>query len=149
MARFRFSMENLLNMKEKLEEQEKNNYSQANMRLQQAEEELRLTQIRYDEKQQILRGKMRAALNVLEIRQMEQGLKVLEEYEKQQIKMVEQRQRELNLAREKLYEARKERKTFEKLKEKAFQLFLEEENKKEQKEIDELVSYRYGAEKEI
>lgn len=149
MARFRFSMENLLNMKEKLEEQEKNNYSQANMRLQQAEEELRLTQIRYDEKQQILRGKMRAALNVQEIRQMEQGLKVLEEYEKQQIKMVEQRQRELNLAREKLYEARKERKTFEKLKEKAFQLFLEEENKKEQKEIDELVSYRYGAEKEI
>ncbi|MCI5937647.1 MAG: flagellar export protein FliJ [Eubacterium sp.] len=149
MARFRFSMENLLNMKEKLEEQEKNNYSQANMRLQQAEEELRLTQIRYDEKQQILRGKMRAALNVQEIRQMEQGLKVLGEYEKQQIKMVEQRQRELNLAREKLYEARKERKTFEKLKEKAFQLFLEEENKKEQKEIDELVSYRYGAEKEI
>ena len=108
-----------------------------------------MTQIRYDEKQQILRGKMRAALNVQEIRQMEQGLKVLGEYEKQQIKMVEQRQRELNLAREKLYEARKERKTFEKLKEKAFQLFLEEENKKEQKEIDELVSYRYGAEKEI
>lgn len=149
MGRFRFSMENLLNMKEKLEEQEKNNYSQANMRLQQAEEELQQTRIRYDEKQQILREKMCAALNVLEIRQMEQGLKVLEEYEKQQIKIIEQRQRELNLAREKLYEARKERKTFEKLKEKAFQLFLEEENKKEQKEIDELISYRYGVEKEI
>ena len=38
----------------------------------------------------------------------------------------------------------RERKTFEKLREKAFQQFMEEENKKEQKEVDELVSYRYG-----
>ena len=38
----------------------------------------------------------------------------------------------------------RERTTFEKLREKAFQQFMEEENKKEQKEVDELVSYRYG-----
>ena len=44
-------------------------------------------------------------------------------------------------------EAMKERKTFEKLKEKAFEKFVAEENQKEQKEVDELVSYRYGAEK--
>ena len=36
---------------------------------------------------------------------------------------------------------------FEKLKEKAFEKFVAEENQKEQKEVDELVSYRYGAEK--
>jgi len=35
----------------------------------------------------------------------------------------------------------------EKLKEKAFEKFVAEENQKEQKEVDELVSYRYGAEK--
>ena len=33
-------MQNLLTMREKLEEQEKNNYSQANLRLMEAEEEL-------------------------------------------------------------------------------------------------------------
>ena len=32
----------------------------------------------------------------------------------------------------------------EKLREKAFEEFVAEENKKEQKEVDELVSYRYG-----
>ena len=40
MARFVFSMQNLLNMKEKLEEQEKNNYSRANMLYQEALDEL-------------------------------------------------------------------------------------------------------------
>ena len=55
-----------------------------------------------------------------------------------------QREQQLQEAREKLAEAMKERKTFEKLREKAFQTFVEEENKKEQKEVDELVSYRYG-----
>ena len=39
-------MQNLLTMKEKLEEQEKNNYSQANLRLMEAEEELQRLQDR-------------------------------------------------------------------------------------------------------
>ena len=51
------------------------------------------------------------------------------------------------MAREHLNEAMKERKTFEKLKEKAFEKFVAEENQKEQKDVDELVSYRYGVEK--
>ena len=37
-----------------------------------------------------------------------------------------------------------ERKTHEKLKEKAFQQFLMEEKKQESKEIDQLTSYTYG-----
>ena len=41
-------------------------------------------------------------------------------------------------------EAMKESKTHEKLKEKAFESFMKEENAREYKEIDELVSYTYG-----
>ena len=37
-----------------------------------------------------------------------------------------------------------ERKTHEKLKEKAFEQFLQEEKQRESKEIDELTSYTYG-----
>ena len=37
-----------------------------------------------------------------------------------------------------------ERKAQEKLKEKAFEAFLQDENAKESKEIDELVSFTYG-----
>ena len=58
-----------------------------------------------------------------------------------------EKEKEVEVAREHLNEAMKERKTFEKLKEKAFEKFVAEENQKEQKEVDELVSYRYGAEK--
>lgn len=68
-------------------------------------------------------------------------------YLRQQILVVKQKEKEVEVAREHLNEAMKERKTFEKLKEKAFEKFVAEENQKEQKEVDELVSYRYGAEK--
>ncbi len=43
-----------------------------------------------------------------------------------------------------LREAMAERKTHERLKEKAFEEYLAEQNAEEQKEIDELVSYRHG-----
>ena len=46
-------------------------------------------------------------------------------------------------ARRKMDEAMKERKTYEKLKEKAFEQFLKELDAAERKEIDELVSFRY------
>lgn len=42
----------------------------------------------------------------------------------------------------------KERKTYEKLKEKAFEQFKIEIEAQERKEIDELVSFRFGAAKE-
>ena len=53
---------------------------------------------------------------------------------------------ELSSAREKLNEAMKERKTYEKLKENAFEDFKKELNAEEQKEINELVSFRFGRE---
>ena len=40
MAKFVYSMQNILDMKEKLERQEKNDYSRANVRLLEAQDEL-------------------------------------------------------------------------------------------------------------
>lgn len=50
----------------------------------------------------------------------------------------------LEQARIKLAEVMMERKTHETLKEKAFEEFLREENRREGKEVDELTSYTYG-----
>ncbi len=144
MAGFVFSMQNLLDMKEKLEEQAKNNYSRANMRLQEAEEKLFFLQNRWQMAQVQLTEVMVSVLDVLEIRQKEEAAEILKMYVRQQEIVVRQREQELEEAREQLNEAMKERKTFEKLKEKAFEAFIAEENRKEQKEVDELVSYRYG-----
>ena len=74
----------------------------------------------------------------------EEAIEILKMYVRQQEIVVRQREQELEEARVRLSEAMKERKTFEKLREKAFDEFVAEENKKEQKEVDELVSYRYG-----
>lgn len=144
MARFIFSMQNLLNMKEKLEDQAKNDYSQANLRLQIAMDELEALKARQKKVENELKEAMHNQLNVLEIKRLEDGVEVIKMYVKTQELVVLQRQKDVENARERLNEAMRERKTFEKLREKAYEQFLEEENIKERKEVDELVSYRYG-----
>ncbi len=144
MAVFRFSMQNILNMKEKLEEQEKNNFSQANMRLLEAEEELERLRRRLVVKEEELREEVSALADIQEIRTRENAVEIVKMYVRQQHLVVLQREKEVEVARQRLHEAMKERKTFEKLREKAFDAFVREENQKEQKEIDELISYRHG-----
>lgn len=144
MARFIFPLQNILNMKEKLEEQAKNEYSQANLRLREAEEEEMRLRNRESDAETELAGKLNETLDVREIRQAEDAVEILKMYVKQQHLVVIARNRDVEIAREKLNEAMKERKTFEKLREHAFEDFVKEQNLAEQKEIDELVSYRHG-----
>ena len=149
MAVFRFSMQNILNMKEKLEEQEKNNFAQANRRLLEAEEELERLKRRLLKKEEELREAVSEPTDIREVRTREDAVEIVKMYVKQQQLVVIQRQKEVEVARQRLQEAMKERKTFEKLREKAFEAFVAEENKKEQKEVDELVSYRHGVKRLI
>lgn len=144
MAGFVFSMQNILNMKEKLEDQAKNNFAQANLRLQEAIAEQEVLEQRLDEAKQKLQQEISASLDVGGIRKQEDAVEILRMYVRQQILVVRQREKEVEVARDHLSEARKERKTFEKLREKAWEAFLAEESQREQKEVDELVSYRYG-----
>lgn len=144
MARFVYSMQNILDMKEKLERQEKNDYSRANVRLLEAQDELERLKDRQREQEEKLRQNLKESMNVRQIKEAENAVEIIKMYVKQQMICVKQRERELEEARTRLALARRERKIFEKLREKAFQQFMEEENKKEQKEVDELVSYRYG-----
>lgn len=145
MAVFRFSMQNILNMKEKLEEQEKNNFAQANRRLLEAQEELEKLKRRLLQKELELRETVYQLMDVQEVRTQENAVEIVKMYVRQQQLVVVQREKEVEVARQRLQEAMKERKTFEKLREKAFEAFVAEENRREQKEVDELVSYRHGA----
>lgn len=145
MARFIFSMQKILDMKEKLEKQEKNNFSQANLRLLEAQEELQKLLARQQLAQERLRETVSELADVQEIRNREEALEIVKMYARQQELIVLQRQKEVEVARKRMQEAMRERKTFEKLREKAYEQFMIEENLKEQKEIDELVSYRHSA----
>lgn len=132
-------------MKEKLEEQAKNEYGQANARLLQEQEKLDLLTARLEDAKQKLRDVLHEMLSVKEIRRKEDAVEIIKTYVMQQFLVVKRCEKEVEIAREKLTEAMKERKIFEKLREKAFEEFMKEEGRKEQKEVDELMSYKYGA----
>nr|MBP3598238.1 flagellar export protein FliJ [Eubacterium sp.] len=132
-------------MKMKLEEQAKNEYAHANARLLAEQEKLELLQKRLEDAKEKLKMILKEELSVVEIRRREDAVEVIKMYVMQQLLTVKRCEKEVEVARDKLTEAMKERKTFEKLREKAFEAFLIEEQKAEQKEVDELVSYKYGA----
>ncbi len=145
MARFRFPLQNILNMKEKLEEQAKNEYGQANARLLAEEKKLEQLNNRLEDARLQLKNVLVEVLSMTEIHKRENAVVILKGYVKQQQLVVKRCEKEVEIAREKLTEAMKERKIFEKLREKAFEEFIKEEGRREQKEVDELMSYRYGA----
>lgn len=144
MARFRYGMQSLLNIKMKLETQARQEFAVARAALDAEQEKLSALYRRKEayEKQagELLKGK----LSVQEITDNKSAILRMDDYifdQKLQIKKAEDNLEEV---RRKLTEVMQERKMHEKLKEKAFQEFLEDEKKQESKEVDELTSYTYG-----
>ncbi len=144
MGRFRFSMQNILQMKEKLETQAKNEYAQANARLLQEQEKLEILQNRLQDNDELLKGELQESLTIVKIKKIKQDSEILEKYIELQNNVIVRCEAEVEQTRKKLTEAMKERKIFEKLREKAWEKFQKEELQKEQKEVDELVSYTYS-----
>lgn len=144
MGRFRFSLENILSMKEKLEEQAKNEYAQANALLFTEEQKLSDLTVRLDGAKDRLKNVLVEKLSVTEIRKREDAVEIIKTYVLQQKLIVKQCEKQVEVARQKLQEAMQERKIYEKLKEKAFEEFVREEGRQEQKITDELMSYKYG-----
>ena len=142
MAKFKYRMQNILDVKYKLETQAKTAYATANLALQ--EEELKLQSI-YDDIQEYenqIRGMSEKLLNIQELKRCNEAIEIKKLQAKDQEKAVKKAEREVELARIRLNEVMIERKTHEKLKEKAFEEFEVELEETEKKEIDELVSFR-------
>ena len=145
MARFRYRMQNILNVKEKLETQAKNEFAIAAAKEREEEEKLNALCVRRDEKEAELKALVETDLDVRAIKEAEDGLEVIKYYVTMQRLNLAAARQELEVARDKLTAAMQDRKTHEKLKEKQFDQFKAEEAAKESKEIDELVSYRHGS----
>ena len=144
MAKFVYSMQSILNVKYKLESQEKIAYANAQAQLRREEEKLRHFKDRRQFYENKMRGKMEEKLDVRALYECNQGIEVMKLAIQEQKKNVEVAQKGVDKAQEKLNEAMKERKTYEKLRENAFEEFVKELNAQESKEIDELVSYNYA-----
>lgn len=83
-------------------------------------------------------------LNVQDILDNKNAILQMDDYILLQKVEVSRAEEELEAERRKLQEIMQERQVQEKLREKAFEAFIKEENARERKEIDELISYTYG-----
>lgn len=144
MARFRYRMQNILDIKSKLEEQEKNNFATAQRKLVEEEDLLKAALGKREALAEEARQMRGAALNILELKENEYARKYADEQVKKQQLNVLVAEKNVEVARLKMQKAIQERKVHEKLKEHAFEEFLQEENATEIKEIDELTSYTHG-----
>lgn len=144
MKKFIYSMENLLQVKQKLEDQMKIAYGTARMRLNQEEEKLEQMNRKMISYEEELRRLRTDRLDIFKIRQCDQAIDVMKMNIKQQTTAVKNAAHRLEVARIRLNDAMVERKTQERLKEKAFEDYLIEFDAEEQKEIDELNSYHYS-----
>ena len=143
MAKFRYRMQNILDIKEKMENQAKTAYGMANAKLATEQQKLQDILIRRAGYESKARELVSGNLNVLEIRECRQAIDFMKSKQRSQMMNVHAAERNVELARKQLNEAMVERKTHEKLKEKAFEEFKQELLHEESKEIDELVSYTY------
>lgn len=148
MAKFIFKMESILSVKTKLEDQAKAEYGIETMKLREEEHKLTLLENRKSGFEQQLFEAVSDRLVILSIKRLEDSVENLKYNIKLQIIVIRKQEERVAQARAKLDNAMKERKIYEKLKEKAFEEFKTEVNAQEQKEIDQLVSFRFRSARE-
>lgn len=145
MAKFKYSMQNILDIKIKLETQAKNEFSEANAKYQIEKDKLQelvLKRIQYEEK---LKNSLSGDLNITDISINKKDINSIKSVIRAQLANVKKAEDELEEKRIALNELMKGRKTHEKLREKKFEEFQKDEKDSESKEIDELVSFTYNS----
>lgn len=144
MARFRYRMQSVLNLKLKMETQAQQEFGLAKAALDDEITRLEALKARkagYEAEAEVL---LKDSLKIRDIMDNKTAILRMDEYIQAQMFQVRLAEEQVDKARERLKEVMKERKTQETLRDKAFEEFLKEENRAESKEIDQLISYTYG-----
>ena len=127
MGRFRFRMQNILGIKEKIEEQEKQAFAMAASKLAEEEELLELCKQKKAELEEKARELRRKKIDVLKLKESEALLKYQDEVIKAQLVKVRAAQKNLETQRIKMQKAVQERKAYDILRDKAFEEFMKED----------------------
>ena len=146
MAKFNFRLQGFLNIKEKMEEQKKNEYGKAQKKLEEEKQKKIELELRHQHLLEELRKKMQfSGIRPNELQQYNNYIAyTLEEIELQQ-QAIEREEIVVNQKREEVIQAMKERKMLETVKEKKYEQYLDEEKKAEQRIVDEIVSFKYNS----
>ena len=144
MAKFRYRMQNILDIKMKLESQAKIAYGIANQKYLEEQKKLQEIVLRRTSYEKKLKESMIGTIDVRQVAHARSDVNTMKTLMRRQMIEVHKAEIQLENARKALNEVMMERKTHEKLKEKAFEQFKAELNAEESKEIDQLVSYTYN-----
>lgn len=144
MAKFVYGMQNVLNIKERLETQARSEYAEMNNRLSVEEDTMKRLMARLESYENEAKNLASDRLDLAAIRRCNNAINTIKGQITSQAVRVRIAQKNVDLAMDKLTEAMQERKIHEKLKEKAFEEFKQELNAQEMKEIDEVVSFNYN-----
>lgn len=144
MKKFIYSMQSILNLQYELEEQEKAAFREANDKLAFEEDILRQMFNQMESYENQLRELMSGPLNLQEVRVCKHGIDIMKSRIRTQMIAVHMAEKNVEAARIRLTEAVINRKTQERMREKAFDEYKIEMASEEAKEIDELVSYTHS-----
>lgn len=144
MAKFKYRMQNILDIKMKLESQAKIAYGVANQKYLEEQKKLQEIMLRRASYEKLLKESMIGMIDVRQVSHARADVNAMKTIMRRQMMEVHKAERVMEDARKALNEVMMERKTHEKLKEKAFEQFKAELNAEESKEIDQLVSYTYN-----
>lgn len=143
MAKFVYRMQNILELKQKIEEQEKANFGMATAKFNEEKAKLREIMIRQAGYENQLKQLNMGTLNIKEIRTCKNAINAMKVAVRAQMIEVSKAKKAMDAAAKRLNTVMMERKMHEKLREKAFEEFVAEINHEESKITDELVSYTY------
>lgn len=144
MAKFVYELQNVLNLKQMIERQEKAEFALAAAKEAEEKEKLSKLLLRRADYQKRLEAALNGTIDRNEIIFLRNADVTMKSLIRDQMFAVKKASDALERERRKLDEAMKDRKTHEKLKEKAFDEFRIQLNAAENKANDELTSYTYG-----
>lgn len=136
-------MQNILDIKKKLEEQEKISYGIANAKLEEEKKKMQALLLQRAGYERQLRECMLGTIDIYKVKCFRHDIDTMKTRIRTQMIEVHAAEKNLEIARRKLKAVMIERKTHEKLHERAFEEFKQEIAYEENKSVDELVSYTY------
>ncbi len=148
MAKFVYKMQGILNIKLKLEDQAKSEFSAAMAALTAEEDKLAELTVRRSRYERRAKELMSGTIDPVQLRENKHAIDVMKTMIRSQMVQVQIARKNMEIARRKLADVMVERKAQETLRDKAFEQFKLDLAAEEAKEIDGLVSYTYGAKDE-
>ncbi len=138
---FKFKLQRILDLKIKQEDEKKNQIAVLINSIKDKEEELEKVLSEKKEKEVSLNMDSKKGISILEIRNINQYLLFLDKKINTINFEISSLESNLKQKRQEYLELQKDRKTFEKLKEKDYEKYLYNEKKEEEKMIDQIVTF--------